>query len=273
MQKIMKTAFFLYDYSPSEKEKFLARIEDSLEDLIFVFEQSSGKVVFHNNCFCLDSEWESILFSPILFEAVRNKVHPNDFPFLMQLLQSLKNIDERCHVIRELHILGKDNLYAKFQLDISLFEKSGSMSPLLKCKVHLIPEQKKLKDFFDAAKGFTKVILVDDDELTNILNKKIINSVLPAMATETFLDIDDALEWLKDNDKNGDFLIFLDLNFPRRSGWDFLEEYKVFDVLSKVVMLSSSIVQSDKIKAFSYKFVLQFMSKPLSFDFLETKLK
>lgn len=269
----MKTPFFLYEFSPSEKEKFLTRIEDSLEDLIFVFEQRSGKVVFHNNCFCLDSEWDSILFSPTLSEAVRKKVHHNDFPILIQLLQSLKNIDERYHIIRELHILGKDNMYAKFQLEISLFEKSDSMPILLKCKVHLIPEQKKLKDFFDSPKGFTKVILVDDDELTNILNKKIINSVLPNMATEIFLDIDDALDWLKNNDQNADFLILLDLNFPRKSGWDFLEEYKEFNILSKVVMLSSSIVQSDKIKALSYKFVLQYMSKPLSFEFLETILK
>lgn len=268
----MKTAFFLNEYSPSEKENFLRKIEDTQEDLIFVFEQRSGKVVFHNNRFFVDSEWDTILYSPILFEAVRNKILPNDFQILMQLLQSLKNIDEQNNVIKELHILSKGKIYSKFKLEISLFEKSGSMPTLLKCKVHLIPQQRKLKDLFDATNGFTKIILVDDDELTNILNNKIINAVLPTMATEIFLDIDDALEWLKENDKNGDFLIFLDLNFPRRSGWDFLEDYKGFNILSKVVMLSSSIVQSDRIKALSYKFVLQFMSKPLSFDFLEAKL-
>ena len=129
-----------------------------------------------------------------------------------------------------------------------------------------------MKDPLIHAKDFSKFILIDDDELTNILNKKIIKSVLPNMAIEIFLDIEDALDWLKTNDKRGDFLIFLDINFQGRSGWDFLEEYQHFPVLSKIIMLSSSIVQKDKIKALSYKNVIQFLSKPLSFSFLETFL-
>jgi response regulator of citrate/malate metabolism len=129
-----------------------------------------------------------------------------------------------------------------------------------------------MKDISISTQDFSKFILIDDDELTNILNKKIINSVLPKMPVEIFLDIEDALDWLKTNDKNSDFLIFLDLNFPGKSGWDFLDEYQQFSVISKVIMLSSSIVQADKNKALSYKNVLQFLSKPLSFNFLETLL-
>ena len=129
-----------------------------------------------------------------------------------------------------------------------------------------------MKDSLIQAIDFSKFILIDDDELTNILNKKIIKSVLPNMAIEIFLDIDDALDWLKTNDNKGDLLIFLDINFPGRSGWDFLEAYQSFPVLSKIIMLSSSIVQADKIKALSYKNVVQFLSKPLSFNFLETLL-
>ncbi len=129
-----------------------------------------------------------------------------------------------------------------------------------------------MKDSYIHANDFSKFILIDDDELTNILNKKIIKSVLPNMAIEIFLDVDDALDWLKTNDKSGDLLIFLDLNFPGRSGWDFLEDYQNFPVLSKIIMLSSSIVQTDKIKALSYKNVVQYLSKPLSFNFLESIL-
>jgi response regulator of citrate/malate metabolism len=129
-----------------------------------------------------------------------------------------------------------------------------------------------MKDTMIHACDFSKFILIDDDELTNILNKKIIKSVLPNMAIEIFLDIDDALDWLNTNDKDGNYLIFLDINFPGRSGWDFLEAYQKFPVLSKIIMLSSSIVQTDKIKALSYKFVVQFLSKPLSFNFLESLL-
>jgi response regulator of citrate/malate metabolism len=71
----------------------------------------------------------------------------------------------------------------------------------------------------------------------------------------------------------GDYLIFLDINFPGKSGWDFMESYQEFQIQSKVIMLSSSIVPGDHSKALAYKSVLQYMSKPLTFDFLETLLK
>ena len=47
-----------------------------------------------------------------------------------------------------------------------------------------------MKDPLIHAKDFSKFILIDDDELTNILNKKIIQSVLPDMAIEIFIDIE-----------------------------------------------------------------------------------
>lgn len=120
---------------------------------------------------------------------------------------------------------------------------------------------------------FKKIILVDDDVLTNMLNTKIINAVLPTIEVKVFLDVDDALEYLKTNDQSGDFLIFLDINFPLKSGWDFMDEYAGFAVRSKVYMLSSSIDNADRSKAKSYTDVIDYKTKPFSFDFLESILK
>jgi response regulator of citrate/malate metabolism len=119
---------------------------------------------------------------------------------------------------------------------------------------------------------FSKIILIDDDVLTNILNEKIIKTIQPQIEVIVFLYIDEALEWLKENDDKGDCLIFLDINFPGRNGWDFMKSYDEFMVQSNVIILSSSIVPSDKVKALNYKSVLQYMCKPLSFEVVESLL-
>lgn len=270
----MNKHFFLYEDSLEEKKIFLNKITENLGDLIFVFDLHSSKVIYHNGRFQTNSQWEEILSSPNILDAINNKLYSIDKPVFSQLVEKLNGIADRDIIVRDLHILTEPNVYGHYQLEISLFDKGESGKPMLiKCRVHTIQEQNILKDLFLSSTGFSKIILVDDDELTNILSKKIINSVLHNVAIEIFLDIDDALDWLRTNDKNGDLLIFLDINFPSRSGWDFLEEYQQFSVMSKVIMISSSIVQSDKIKALSYKNVLQFLSKPLSFNFLETVLK
>ncbi len=267
------THFFLYEYTIEEKNKFLDKVVGSIDDLIFVFEVNSNKVIFHNNRINPISNWDSILASDDIFDAIKFKLSHNDFPALMQLSQKLYIITERDVIVRELHILNKVNVYGHYQLEISLFEKVAGQPVKFMCRVHTLQDQTKVKDLFAGTNSFTKIILIDDDELTNVLNSKIINSVLPEAQVAVFLDVDEALNWLKINDTKGDFLLFLDINFPGRNGWDFMEEYNNLSVQSKVIMLSSSIDQVDRTKAMAYKNVIQYMSKPLSFDFLETVLK
>lgn len=118
--------------------------------------------------------------------------------------------------------------------------------------------------------SFNRIVLVDDDALTNMLNRKVIHSINPSMPVEVFLDIDDALEFLKEKDKEGGCLILLDINFPGKNGWDFLDAYQQFEKPSKIIMLSSSIDTSDQRKAKSHPLVLDYVTKPLSFDFIES---
>jgi CheY-like chemotaxis protein len=269
----MMTPFFLYNYTIEEKNKFLEQVVGNTDDLMFVFEVNSNKVIFHNYRFSPLSNWDSILTSADIFDAIKSKLSHNDFPALMQLSQKLYIITDRDFIVRELHILNKVNVYGHYQVEISLFEKIAGQPVQFMCRVHTLQDQTKVKDLFVGTNGFAKIILIDDDELTNVLNTKIINSVLPDAQVEVFLDVDEALDWIKINDKKGDLLLFLDINFPRRSGWDFMEEYSVLPVQSKVIMLSSSIVNADRTRALAYKNVVQYMSKPLSFDFLETVLK
>jgi PAS domain S-box-containing protein len=120
---------------------------------------------------------------------------------------------------------------------------------------------------------FKKVLLVDDDALTNMLNKKIIQMVIKDMPIEIFTNPDDAINYLRTSDHEGDYLIFLDINFPEKNGWDFLNLYTKFDTKSKVIMLSSSIDNDDRNRARSYDMVIDYITKPLSVDFVEGILK
>jgi response regulator of citrate/malate metabolism len=129
-----------------------------------------------------------------------------------------------------------------------------------------------MQGFFNRSKEFSKIILVDDDVLTNFLNEKIIKSIKPQMEVVVFLFVEEALDWLKSIDTQGDYLIFLDINFPGKNGWDFMRSYNEFEIQSKVIVLSSSIVPSDKVKALAYHTVIQYICKPLSFEFIDKLL-
>ncbi|MFV7878508.1 hypothetical protein, partial [Enterococcus faecium] len=85
--------------------------------------------------------------------------------------------------------------------------------------------------FFDTGKegnGYKRIVFIDDDVLTNVLNKKIVQAILPKMQVEVFLDIDEALSYLRQVDGLHESLVFLDINFPGRGGWDFLSDYSAF---------------------------------------------
>jgi CheY-like chemotaxis protein len=121
---------------------------------------------------------------------------------------------------------------------------------------------------------YKKVLLVDDDALTNMLNKKIIQVSIKDMPIEIFTTAEDALKFLQAHDEEGeDYLIILDINFPEMSGWEFLNKYADYKHKSKVVMLSSSIDNEDRDRARSYDFVIDYITKPLSIEFVEGILK
>ncbi len=128
-------------------------------------------------------------------------------------------------------------------------------------------------DYFDMTKEaekFTQIIFIDDDVLTNVLNRKIVQALMPEMPVEVFIDIDDALNAVKKNTHLSASLIFLDINFPGRGGWDFLDEYATISDAANVIVLSSSIDNRDREKARSYASVIDYITKPLSFDFIKT---
>jgi response regulator of citrate/malate metabolism len=125
---------------------------------------------------------------------------------------------------------------------------------------------------FSDTNWISRVILVDDDALTNMLNKKIIQSINPNIPVSTFIEVDKALAYLKETDEEGDALIFLDINFPIKNGWDFLDEYRQFTTRSSVILLSSSIDILERNKSKAYSGVIDYVSKPLSIEYVTNLL-
>ena len=76
------------------------------------------------------------------------------------------------------------------------------------------------------------------------------------------------MDYLKAN-RDRDFLVFLDLSMPGKSGWDFLDELNELDLNVIVVILSGSIDLNDRIRAADYPQVREFLSKPLTREIVQ----
>jgi CheY-like chemotaxis protein len=110
-----------------------------------------------------------------------------------------------------------------------------------------------------------KVLLVDDDDASNFLSKMAILDFSPVIQVDEAKNGREALEYLLDTNDCPE-IIFLDLNMPVIDGMQFLEIYKDYvkcTDYSKVVVLTSSKRESDKLTAFKSPLVFDYLEKPL----------
>ena len=124
--------------------------------------------------------------------------------------------------------------------------------------------------------AYKLIMLVDEDEIDNIINQKIIESNNFSETVMVFQTGNDALDYLRKHTTNEELLpdlIFLDINMPIMDGFQFLEEFEKLEdpVLEKckIIMLSSSISPRDIDRAASNKFVKKYLNKPLNSRYLQ----
>jgi CheY-like chemotaxis protein len=114
-----------------------------------------------------------------------------------------------------------------------------------------------------------KYILVDDDPFNNILNGIMIEDALGDVEINTFEVPEDALAFIHNEYRTSEIpaVLFLDLNMPSLTGWEFMEEFEKFGEKVKeqisIYILSSSIDPRDKAKAEANRCIKGFISKSL----------
>ncbi len=128
-----------------------------------------------------------------------------------------------------------------------------------------------------------KILCIDDDPITLMLCKKVISKAEFSKEIDFFKNGEEAIQYFdelkdeknKENKITPPNLIFLDLNMPIMNGWEFLDVFSDKDYYldfpnTKVIVLSSTIDPKDLNKSKSYPMVIEFLSKPITKEMLET---
>lgn len=115
------------------------------------------------------------------------------------------------------------------------------------------------------------VLLVDDDNACNFFNRRLLKNKHSITQVQEARNGRDALAIIKqaaEGNQTLPNLIFLDLNMPVMSGWEFLNEFKKLPDAVKqqvvIIILSSSINPDDKARAKTYAEVAAYENKYLN---------
>jgi CheY-like chemotaxis protein len=114
------------------------------------------------------------------------------------------------------------------------------------------------------------VLLIDDDEPTNFLNKLTLEQAGVVRNIRIATSGQSALDYLRDTEDEcpRPDLIFLDINMPAMDGWEFLGQYRTLPPDKKadtiLIMLTTSLNPDDEKRTLAIPEVSGFEHKPLN---------
>jgi CheY-like chemotaxis protein len=127
-----------------------------------------------------------------------------------------------------------------------------------------------------SAKKYRAVMLIDDNEIDNLINQKMIEAAAVTENIYTHTGAKSAIEFLRNMEKLDiaeqvlPDIIFLDIDMPLMDGFQFLDEFeklgKSIRKKCKIVMLTSSINPQDFNRSKQHENVKIYLNKPLSHE-------
>jgi two-component system chemotaxis response regulator CheY len=125
-----------------------------------------------------------------------------------------------------------------------------------------------------------EVLFIDDDEINNFILKEVFESQYNLKVT-FFTEAAKALAYIEEvmqqESKRLPDIIFLDIKMPEMDGFDFMDAFeekkysKDFPV--PIFMLTSSVNHRDISRAATYSNIKELVTKPLTFDKLQTLIE
>ncbi|PIB39423.1 response regulator [Maribacter sp. 4G9] len=125
-----------------------------------------------------------------------------------------------------------------------------------------------------------KILLIDDSEIDNYINKAIISKSEIVSEVITKTSGKEALDYLidlQDDVESVPEIIFLDIRMPGMDGYEFIEHFKNLpDALKgkcRVFVLSSSTNPTDVARSESYEEIEKHLAKPLAHHSIEELIR
>ena len=121
-------------------------------------------------------------------------------------------------------------------------------------------------------------IVIDDSKLDCFIAEKVIQNTGRSESVKSFMTASEALDYIKQSSPSDKkTILFIDIQMPLMNGFEFVEAFEKNvpqEVRTNYVvnLLSSSINESDMIRAKGYKSVNQFLNKPLTKNSLDAVL-
>jgi len=121
--------------------------------------------------------------------------------------------------------------------------------------------------------NLNSILLVDDDEISNLFNKIFIRKLNLNVNVDFVLNGREALDLLAPSEGGSAILLpcllLLDIKMPIMDGWEFIKAFEEqfnpkFRDRFTVVMLTTSEDEGDKVRALNNPIVQEFIQKPLA---------
>jgi CheY-like chemotaxis protein len=117
-----------------------------------------------------------------------------------------------------------------------------------------------------------QMLIIDDEEIVGMLIKRLVIKSKLHESPIIFQTAQDGINYLESASAGLlPHVILLDINMPKFNGWEFLESLSSMTIHMPVhvVIITSSINTSDRIKASTYVHVVGYFEKPVTLQAME----